>query len=341
LHAANNSIAIKAGTYAMSSASANVSGGKVSISNAATSMAQFQNLFGWNANRHIWNTDSTRPTITAGAQTSLTVLAVSASYTQVANIDINGNSNASLTGLTASANYQSVSRCKVSNCTVIGLDVTTNARAMFCEATGCSGTAAMRLGNSGAVYAVGCESYSNTIHGILCGNGGIVVLLDSLTYGNSGASTDGVSVGSSCVGILARGCVAYGNGRHGFDLASSTLNLTVYENCIAEGNAGFGWNATAVRGFALLLNCAGYNNTSGNYTAANIPNVSGFVAQSAGSYFTNAASSNFALNSITGQGQLLRATGFPGVMPRGLTTGYADIGTAQHQDSPGMGVILG
>jgi hypothetical protein len=53
--------------------------------------------------------------------------------------------------------------------------------------------------------------------------------------------------------------------------------------------------------------------------------------------FTNAAGGDFSLNNTAGGGALLRATGYPGVFPGGTTTGYLDIGAAQHQLGSGSG----
>ena len=48
------------------------------------------------------------------------------------------------------------------------------------------------------------------------------------------------------------------------------------------------------------------------------------------------------LHRITaGGGSSLRAAGFPGVMPPGTTTGYADIGAIQHADPAGGAVASG
>jgi hypothetical protein len=61
-----------------------------------------------------------------------------------------------------------------------------------------------------------------------------------------------------------------------------------------------------------------------------------------GSVFTNAAGGDFSLNNTTNQGALLRDVGFPGAFLNGTTTGYLDIGAAQHQGSAaGGGSLIG
>jgi hypothetical protein len=108
-------------------------------------------------------------------------------------------------------------------------------------------------------------------------------------------------------------------------------------NNIAEGNTGEGFWASAVEGLVSLINCAGYNNSS-NYSVTNITDVQGFIAQTAGSFFTNAASGDFSLNNTAGRGALLRAAAYPGTFPRATTVSYADIGVAQHQDAASAGL---
>jgi hypothetical protein len=55
--------------------------------------------------------------------------------------------------------------------------------------------------------------------------------------------------------------------------------------------------------------------------------------------FTNASGLDFSLNTLQGGGGSLRAAGYPGTFPSDInTTGYPDIGAAQHQDSGGAAV---
>jgi hypothetical protein len=134
------------------------------------------------------------------------------------------------------------------------------------------------------------------------------------------------SVGSN---IFNGAC--YGNGLHGVDCSASVGNI-VCQNVLCEANGGKGFNDGAVRGLVQLINCGGYNNTSGNYNSSQITDVQNFAAAT-GSFFTNAATGDFSLNNTASQGALARATGVPGVFPRGTTTGYHDMGAVQHQDA--------
>ena len=78
------------------------------------------------------------------------------------------------------------------------------------------------------------------------------------------------------------------------------------------------------------VNCATYNNTSGAFSNAANRAVGSVILTA--DPFVNAAGGDFALNTTAGGGAACRNVGFPGVFPGGLTTGYADIGAAQHKD---------
>lgn len=114
-----------------------------------------------------------------------------------------------------------------------------------------------------------------------------------------------------------RGSVFVNNGGYGINFAGA----------LARGNAwtrhygGFGYNAF-------------YNNTSGAMN--NISARTGDVTLT-GDPFIDAGSGDFSLNNTAGAGADCRAAGFPGSYTDGLTTGYLDIGAAQHQDSGGGG----
>jgi hypothetical protein len=99
-------------------------------------------------------------------------------------------------------------------------------------------------------------------------------------------------------------------------------------NCIAESNGAFGFNGTSLG--TTLSYCASYNNTSGRSTGTLASDFAGVTGTS--SFFTNAAGGDFSLNATAGGGAAARAAGYPGVFPADLTTGYLDIGAAQHAD---------
>lgn len=323
---------IKSGTYTLTGNTVNTAGCQVSDTTGGTSQTNVSWWVGWDTTRAINCPDTTWPTINAGTQTSLTLFSLATEYARARNLVVDGNAKSTLTGFVQGNYYQRVDHIKAQNCTASGiiLDGGNGSVGWFLSATACSGTAAIHLrANGGPAAAYYSEAWANTIHGFLISAVGRVV--GCISSGNTGASTDGF--GSSSIGYDAIDCVAYGNGRDGFD-ASNNVGNQFFANCIAEANSGSGWRTGAVRGLVELTTCAGYNNTSGNFTLANVDDVQDFKVLTA-SAFTNPGSGDFSLNSTAGGGAVCRAAGFPGVFPRGTTTGYADIGAAEPQNSGG------
>lgn len=282
--------------------------------------------------------DGTRPTIQAGAG-SITLLNVTGSHIRVESLILDGNSQTSVTGLTLGASYTRARKVKATGCTAKGINLADNgnsAALVRCEATACSGTCGIYVGNdtSGAQF---CESYANTTHGFQVGF--TAPVLGCVSSANTGSSSDGFNCAS--VGVIMDRCVAYGNGRHGFDLTGNAGFGSYLSNCLAYGQTAVsaeGFSSDAVKSGAFLLNCAGGNNTS-NYNATNLVNVTGFVTLT-GDPFTAAGSGDFGSNNTAGAGAAVRAAGFPGLLPRGTTTGYSDVGVAPHADPASSGSVV-
>lgn len=317
-----NDVFIASGTYTITSSSSNVAAGRIT----ATAGTGTNVVTVWEGFGTIPRDMGTPPVISAGAVTNITIISCNVNYCHVNNITVDGNSASTTSGITSGSSPATlVYKCKAQNCTTTGL---ANGRFLQCVATGCV------IGFNNIELAVGCESYANTSHGFVVGpsfSAGVCV--DCLSYGNTGASTDGFVSASSNSNATFMNCSAYSNGRHGF--FANGIGVIAY-NCIAEANSGYGFSSTAASFWMKLVNCGAYNNTSGAINTANvlIPATS-FVTNTTGSFFTNAGSNDFSLNNTASQGALARGTGFPGVMPRGTSTGYADLGAIQHQDSGG------
>ncbi len=83
----------------------------------------------------------------------------------------------------------------------------------------------------------------------------------------------------------------------------------------------------------MLINCGVFGNSGGNVDTSNITVTSVGLVTGSGSFFTSAATGDFSLNTTSGRGAAARAAGTPGAYLSGTTTGYTDIGGAQHQDT--------
>lgn len=305
----------KAGTYSITSATANIAGGCVTLT-TGTYCEGYQTVRG---------DLGTPPLLQASGISTFTIVTTPSTTTPmgVVNLRVDG------AGLTASRGFVFSSgvyyKLTAENCTNNGFS-TVAVGLLACAATGCSSQAAF---TSASTPLVGCVAYSNTVSGLVSTSTG-VAFVRCLSYSNSGASSDGFSLDSASV---ATNCASYGNGRDGY---RTTDDQVQFINCIAEGNSGWGWLSTF--GTVFLFNCAGFNNTAGNTSLGALVGVKnvGFITGSA-SFFTNAAGGDFSLNTTAGGGAVARAAGLFGVFPVGLTTGFLDVGAAQHADPAGSG----
>ncbi len=329
---ASNNVFVKSGTYTYGTSTTNVSTGPVASSPSGT----VSNPTVWEGFGTIPRDLGTAPVISAGSITSITMFGF-ASRHRVANIVFDGNSQSSVTGVSTNGSGGTVDSVTVKNTTVNGFAITGAGTFFKCQSTGCSGTSAFNVNSTLSSSFVGCEAYSNTTVGFLSttGSGAGHSFEACLSYANSGASSDGFRIDTTQSCFV--NCVAYNNGRHGF-FPDSIGGMFV--NCIAEAHAaGYGWSAAAASYLPRIINCGGYNNASGNIDTTNVlVPTTAFVTNTTGSFFTNAASGDFSLNNTVNQGALARGAGFPGVMPRGLSTGFADIGAIQHADPASAGV---
>jgi hypothetical protein len=332
--AAGDTIFLKysATPYDVTTATPNVAGGVVNVS--VGNDAGVTRLVGYDTNAAVGNTDANRPTIrlTVGSCTAVTL---STMQTEAQNVIVNCNSQTSSTAFgDPGGDYGSrFTRCKALNFTAAGFALSANyvMGAVACEATG--GTSAATAGfyvsgQGGSLY--GCVARANACPGFLS-NANANVFLRSVAANNSGASSDGFQFGGAS---SAFHCTAYNNGRHGF-YHSGYGRAGMIAGCLATGNAGYGFRIDQTGDpLVYLLTCAGYSNTSGNTVLATGVVSEGFVALSADPY-ANAAGDNFAPNATAGGGAAVRGAGPPGAFAGLSTTGYPDVGAAQHQDAGG------
>lgn len=323
-HVSGNDVFIRQGTYTTSSGSSNVAGGTV-----ATTTATVSNYTVWEGFGSIPKDLGTRPEFVRGTGSSLTLIALSGNFSILRNVVVDGASGTSITGVSSGGARNLIELVHVKNTTVAGITASQQTPYIRCTATGCSGTAAFGVSLGGAF---GCEAYGNSTVGFTYASSTSIV--NCISSGNTGASSDGFQGTSSFSSTLIN-CAAYGNGRHGFNATNNGAELFI--NCYSEGHAsGYEFTATAGVNQAIqLLNCGAYPTGSGAVNTTQIPTPATNFQTLTGTAFTNAGSGDFSLNDTASQGALLRSAGFPGVMPRGTTTGYADIGAARHQDPAG------
>lgn len=312
VHSGGDRILVQSGTYAITSTSSNVTGGRVTLTGgsgtALTQLIGYQTVVGDNG---------TKPVLQASGISSAAICTGTAN-TAVQNITVDGNNETGIRGFTG---FDINWLCKAMNCKNSGFD--SGVFYLLCEATGCTTGGSGFQPASGSVLAY-CNAHDNSVIGF----NGVGTYIHCIADSNSGASTDGFNNAASGQARYIH-CTAYGNGRHGFQKQGGGSHCE-YSYCVGYGNASNDFDTSeSSDGGVLMIMCAGVN------VDAQVGRNLGFVTLSAGP-FTNAAGGNFAPNDDAGGGADLRGL-VPGAFPAGTTTGYGDIGAVQHEDSGGGG----
>lgn len=315
-----NAMLVKSGTHSITSASINVVNGCPSL--PAGAAATMTRMIGYGLVR---GDSGTKPLLQAGNAISAFSMVTLAAKCHVENVSLDGANLTTAKGFSGVASSR-VYRCKAINCTNSAF---ANHYAFLCEGTSNS-TATVFL-NCHAAY---CVAHDNTFSGFSNGSG--VDLFGCAATNNAGATSDGFLINGSN-GMTASCCLAYGNGRDGFRDTAGASDENHLLDCLAVNNSGYGFNATAVDDGCWLVNCGGYNNTSGLVNTTNILaiNTIGLITLTADP-FVNAAGNNFSINYAQGGGALLRAAGIPTAsgnlaLPGLSTPSYSDVGASQSQ----------
>lgn len=317
---AGNTVFVKSGAYTISSGSSNVANGVLSVSVGNDSL--FTGIVGYDSTRTITNTDSTYPVLTASAISSVSIVKNTNTFSclRIRNIQVNGASLSSIVAFEGTTTGTTWERCKASNSTT---GFKTGGIANKCFASACG------TGFTGGITQLGCQADACTVVGFLPAAG---TTEDCIASNCSGASTDGFQITGQNNGVV-KNCTAYNNGRHGFFFTSFCRQVTGV-NLLSTNNGGYGVNITSSAAGVTVLNSFTRSNTSGGVNPMYTGQDSGSTALTADPY-TNAGSGDFSLNTTAGGGAAVRAAGFPGVLPAGLTTSYLDGGAVQHADPAG------
>lgn len=326
---AGNDVWIKAGTYVFTTSTANVSGGVV---NDNTGGNNGTDISRWEGYGSVRGDKGTKPVLQAPSSGSFGVYLVTAttSFTVADNlcVDGGGNTTAGLGGWdVGGGSYIAGIRLKAMRTVTYGFRSSggNDSQLVFCEATGCSAAGFRNDGTTSLIYCISHGNTGGSGHGFMYSAND--VLVGCIAYGNDYGFVS-LSVGARFIN-----CDAFGNTHDGWNIQS--VQGEFFLNCISYSNGGYGWNAIGgVVALGTLINCAGGSNTSGNYTGFQA--VENFVILT-GDPFTSSGTGDFSLNNTAGAGATCRAAGQPGVFPGGITTGYVDIGAAQHQDVGGGG----
>ncbi len=264
---------------------------------------------------------------------------------QWANRPTNARAAAAGDGVTVGATSYILKYLTVTNAGTDGFESSSN-RPIFigCKATGCGGSG-FNFNTGDTTNFIACESGSNSLGGIV-GTTGRLQAEGCYCHDNTGA---GFQMSSGI--LLLKLCISEANGGDGFGLTGngtltcinctsdgntgaatdglsmgSGVNHSVVMNSIFSNNGNYGAGATATSG-----TWADYNDFFGNATGARSNFPTGPNDVTTDPTFTNRAAGNFSI------GTNLKALGFPGLFPGGLSTGYLDIGAVQRQEPAGGG----
>jgi hypothetical protein len=328
---AGNTTWIKAGTYTITSASTNISGGCVADNQGGTGNGNGitrGSWVGYGSSRGdgvagvIWQ-------LNAGV-TSATMFSISSSYVYLDNIEFDGNSQTSAEGINMSAHESwIVRRCIFRNCDCGGNVSRSSGFVMECYAKSCSTYGF--YASLGALY--GCVANQ-------CGIGfkvGTAHVVDCLSYKSSGNGFECQNTGSTLIH-----CVAYDSGGTGFEWGNATggCRNALFVNCLATDSDAYGFLLESGRDGAIMLNCAGYSNASGNSLGSN--ESIGYIPVTDGTPFVAASTGNLRLNTTALRGALLRGAGYDFYARVFETTvTRPDIGAVQHGDTtvPAVGDV--
>jgi hypothetical protein len=242
----------------------------------------------------------------------------------IANITFNGNSVSNVSGITTSGRMTILS-CLLegfSGSACIGCTLNTNSDIVQCGANGCT-TGFSTFGQAVACSAVNCTT----------GFGGAFLIasrcLSSQCFNGFTSTTTG-AVYDHCTADTSNATTTNSGGFNMTGAGQITAISCVASNYTGTGAVGFAGESTGV-----LIDCAGYNNTTNvGGSPAYLLNFN-FTALSAQPYVS--AGSQFAPNTAAGGGALLRGTGI-GVYGQ---TDNQDIGAVQHADpSGGRGQVV-
>lgn len=286
---------VKEGTYNLTTTTANVSGGVLSIARAVRFEGYKTTIQDRAANPVISFSGMSLSSILNGVVLENGAFDFLSSV--IVNITIDGTNNSSYVyGINVGSNY--------------------NAGAYYCKAINCkfgfAGT-----GNNGGVTACEATGCDNGFYNVRC----LSCFADSCSigfYGDQGGGANGsmdfigcVSSNNTSHGFYARNqehvadsCTAYANGGHGFlghfDNQHVTRSLSV-----GNAQAGFALVAGANNGAEKLWYCADYNNTSGRLKTGNTNHDFNPIVLTADP-FVSASTGDFRINNVTGGGAKLR-----------------------------------
>lgn len=313
------------GSYTTTTNTVNIATGRLDFTTTGTQVA-FCRFIGYTTTR----TDGGKYTITLGAGLAGPAINTNNanSYNEIRNIALVGNATSGATAIIHNGRSNRIFNLKVSAFTGGGANIVSvgqNATMKDFEISG---------GNTNNSAALNCAT-SMISDGWVHGNAGRGVQVDSsiMTFNRviSAEHTGGNGYGWFHNGydILFFECGAWNNAAGDYFLNGANPTAT-YTRCVSGGSGGYNWDNRSGPDAVALYYCAAKANTTALYPVT--PNTNVGLVTLTGDPWTDRTNGDFSTNKTAGAGAALR--GVSGII-FGLTTTYADIGPAQHQDPTG------
>lgn len=337
LRIASNGLFIKAGTY-------NISTG---ITTAATSNSLPNVCPDWTLGYTTTRLDGGIATITATA--NITMLTISANNSAFGGIVLDGADTAatcwSLSGLSNAERGMQFYNCGatrfatrgwIGTGSTFGGPIWVRCRVWDAKAGATSGIQFY----GGYIYACefNCVECDGISHEGTNSAGGVI--FNNIFWGNTVAGKYFIKADACLGNFFVVGNTFHTSQTDHIYSAGSYQAIAAMNNVIISGG-GYGMRGSVVKPPLGTINFnAFYGNTSGKYNG--FSNGLNDVILT-GDPCTNGTSGDLSLDNTANEGAACRAAGYPGAFPGGTTTGYRDIGAAQHQDSGGgatVGVIF-
>jgi len=216
----------------------------------------------------------------------------------------------------------------------------TNAKIIGCELANCTDVVVSIVSG---FEMQGCYFHGNAKENIYLSYGSAIVLVqDTIFNGGTYGIRYTLNSGFSAIQIQVENCTFYNQSSNGISIAETTYsaNLQVVNSIFY--NMLYGITTACTVGVFANLRAYFRKNAFGSMTSGFYQNFTGGIGDVtlSGDPFTSKSTGDFSLNNTAGAGAACRAAGFPGAFPGGTTTGYLDIGAAQHQDSGGGGLMI-
>lgn len=274
---------IKEGTYSLSTATQNVSGGTLNIARGVQ-VEGYKTTIGDRAAKPVISTNSVT---VAGSVVAFSSPHYNVLGSYVISLEVDGQNTANSGFNNAAGNTGLLFDCVARNC---GIGFTGDRRSgttVNCEAHDCTSSGFLN-GSLTYCWADSCQiGFSSNIDS-----------MDSCIASNS--TSHGFS--ATVYPVRWKKCVAINNGGDGF---STSLDIGFFSQMISVSNSGYGYKLGNANGTMSMFDCADYNNTSGRTFATNTSRDFRPINLTADP-FVDSANLDFRINDVAGGGSELR-----------------------------------